>query len=74
MIGFIKGFCRFFYIIFWILNTAFIFSVILVEKKNPVYTFFWIFLIALVPYLGFILYLMFGLSFRKREKQIEYMS
>lgn len=68
MIGFIKGFIDFFTSYFWILNTAFIFSVILVEKKNPVYTFFWIFLIALVPYLGFILYLMFGLSFRKKRK------
>lgn len=49
----------------FIVNTIFILIIIFSEKKGPVYTIFWIFLLILSPYAGFIIYLFFGLSFHK---------
>ena len=53
------------YIIF--VNILFLFTIILLERKNPLYTLFWITLLVLAPYFGFIAYLFFGLSFRKKR-------
>ena len=39
----------------------------MVEKKNPLYTIFWIFLLYLLPYIGFFIYLFFGLTFKKKR-------
>lgn len=46
-------------------NILFLIAIIFLERKRPVYTLFWITLLILAPYLGFIFYLFFGLSFRK---------
>lgn len=52
----------------WFVNIFFILIIILIERKNPLYTLFWIFLLTIIPYLGFTFYLFFGISFRKRRK------
>lgn len=52
----------------WPINLIFIIVVILSERKNTVYTIFWIFLIILFPFVGFVMYWFFGLSFRKRRR------
>lgn len=51
----------------WIANLIFIIIIILIEKKNPLYTIFWVFLLSVFPYLGFFLYLFLGISFRKQR-------
>ena len=58
------------YIVF--INIIFLLIIILLERKRPVFTLFWITLLVLAPYLGFILYLFFGLSFRKKRVVNEY--
>lgn len=52
----------------WIMNIVFIGLLILLERRNPLYTLFWIIVLLLAPYLGFLFYLFFGISFRKRRK------
>lgn len=47
------------------MNGLLILVIIFMEKKRPVYTLFWVTLLLLAPYTGFIFYLFFGLSFRK---------
>ena len=58
------------YIVF--INILFLLIIVLLERKRPVYTLFWITLLVLAPYLGFIMYLFFGLSFRKKRVVNEY--
>ena len=48
-------------------NIFFIVTIIFVERKKPVYSLFWITILTFTSYLGFLMYLMFGLSFRKRR-------
>ncbi|MEG0022823.1 MAG: cardiolipin synthase [Cetobacterium sp.] len=42
--------------------------VIFFERKRPVYTLFWITILLLTSYFGFIMYLFFGMSFKKKNK------
>ena len=51
----------------WIANLFFIIIIIMVERKNPLYTILWIFLLAVIPYFGFFFYLYFGLTFKKKR-------
>src|SRR3712207_2512499 len=52
----------------WIMNLSFILILVLLERKNPLYTLLWAIILSLAPYIGFIAYLFFGISFRKRRK------
>lgn len=67
-----ESFIRFFanYIVF--INIIFVLIIVLLERKNSLYTLFWIVLLSLAPYIGFIAYLFFGLSFRKKRVVVEY--
>lgn len=58
------------YIVF--INILFLLVIVLLERKRPVYTLFWITLLVLAPYIGFIMYLFFGLSFRQKRVVNEY--
>ena len=60
-------FVEFFLHYVWIANLFFIIVIIMIEKKNPLYTIFWIFLLTVIPYLGFFIYLFFGLTFKKKR-------
>ena len=60
-------FVEFFLHYVWIANLFFIIVIIMIEKKNPLYTIFWIFLLYLLPYIGFFIYLFFGLTFKKKR-------
>ena len=51
----------------WVANLFFIIVIIIVEKKNPLYTILWIFILTLLPYVGFFIYLFFGLTFKKKR-------
>jgi len=51
----------------WIANLFFIIVIITVEKKNPLYTILWTFILTLLPYVGFFIYLFFGLTFKKKR-------
>ena len=51
----------------WVANLFFIIVIIMIEKKNPLYTILWIFLLTLMPYVGFFIYLFFGLTFKKKR-------
>ncbi len=52
-----------------IINIILILVMIFLERKEPVYIFAWMFLLLFIPYIGFILYLIFGNGprFRKRK-------
>ncbi|MGL4402590.1 MAG: cardiolipin synthase [Fusobacteriaceae bacterium] len=50
---------------FFIVNIFFVLIIIFSEKKRPVYAIFWVILLILAPYTGFVFYLFFGLSFRQ---------
>lgn len=58
------------YIVFT--NIIFMLIIVLLERRNPLFTLFWIVLLTLAPYVGFIAYLFFGLSFRKKRVVNEY--
>lgn len=58
------------YIVF--INIIFLITIVLLERKRPVFTLFWITLLILAPYVGFVIYLFFGLSFRKKRVVNEY--
>ena len=51
----------------WIANLFFIVVIVLMEKRNPLYTVLWIFILAIFPYVGFFLYLFLGMSFTKER-------
>lgn len=50
-----------------IANLIFILITILIERRNPLYSLFWVLLLIIFPYLGFLIYLYLGISFRKRR-------
>ena len=58
---------QYFFDYIWIANLAFIIIIILIERKNPLYTILWIFLLILAPYIGFFIFLFLGISFKKRR-------
>ena len=60
-------FVEFFLHYVWIANLFFIIVIIMIEKKNPLYTIFWIFLLTVIPYFGFFIYLFFCLTFKKKR-------
>lgn len=51
----------------WIANLFFIVIIVLMEKRNPLYTILWIFILTVIPYLGFFIYLFLGMSFTKER-------
>ncbi len=51
----------------YFVNIFFIITIIFVERRKPVYSLFWITILTFTSYLGFVIYLMFGLSFRKKR-------
>ncbi len=53
--------------IFFILNIIFTILIIFFERKSPVVTWAWIIILNILPYFGFILYLLFGLEARKHK-------
>lgn len=53
------------YLIF--INIFFALVIIFLERKRPEYTLFWVMLLLLTSYFGFIMYLFFGLSFKKKS-------
>lgn len=50
------------------LTVLFVGLVIFMENRNPSSTMAWILILALVPIVGFIFYLLFGQNYRKRRK------
>ncbi|CCU79949.1 Cardiolipin synthetase [Halanaerobium saccharolyticum subsp. saccharolyticum DSM 6643] len=50
-----------------ILNIIFIILLIFFERKDPTATWAWLLILTLIPVLGFILYLFFGLTPKKRK-------
>lgn len=51
----------------WIANLFFIVVIVLMEKRNPLYTILWIFILTIFPYVGFFVYLFLGMSFTKER-------
>lgn len=51
----------------WIANLFFIVVIVLMEKRNPLYTILWILILSIFSYAGFFLYLFLGMSFRKER-------
>lgn len=51
----------------WIANLFFIIVIVLMEKRNPLYTILWIFILTIFPYVGFFVYLFLGMSFTKER-------
>ncbi|MCL1987351.1 MAG: cardiolipin synthase [Firmicutes bacterium] len=54
-------------IIMYLLNTAFGFIVVFYERRNPAVTWAWLMVIAIVPFLGFLIYLVLGRDGRKHR-------
>ncbi|KID49714.1 hypothetical protein C095_02770 [Fusobacterium necrophorum subsp. funduliforme B35] len=54
----------------WIMNLSFILILVLLERKNPLYTLLWAIILSLAPYIGFIAYLFLESVFEKEEKRI----
>ena len=52
--------------VFFVLNLFFGFAIVFLEKKNPSVTWAWLMVLSLVPYFGFLLYLIMGQDSRKR--------
>jgi len=50
----------------FVLNILFAFAIVFLEKKNPSVTWAWLMVLALIPYFGFLLYLLMGQDSRKR--------
>lgn len=51
----------------FVLNIVFAITLIFLERRDPTATWAWILILALLPGLGFILYLFLGIRFRKRK-------
>ncbi|MGL5355414.1 MAG: phospholipase D-like domain-containing protein, partial [Cetobacterium sp.] len=58
------------YLVF--INIIFAAIVIFFERKRPVFTLFWIMILLLTSYFGFVMYLFFGISFKKRRALSKY--
>lgn len=56
------------------INIIFTLIVIFFERKRPMYTLFWITLLLLTSYVGFLAYLFFGLKFYKKRKVMKFYS
>lgn len=56
------------------INFIFALIVLFFERKRPMYTLFWITLLLLTSYLGFLAYLFFGLKFYKKRKVMKFYS
>lgn len=54
------------------INIIFACIIIFYERRRPVFTLFWITLLLLTSYFGFIMYLFFGMSFKKRRNLKKY--
>ncbi len=54
-------------IILSILNFAFAVIVVFIQRKNPATTWAWLMVIIIIPYVGFLIYLLFGLDGRKHK-------
>ena len=52
--------------ILFVLNLVCGFAIVFLEKKNPSVTWAWLMVLALVPYFGFLIYLVLGQDSRKR--------
>ena len=52
--------------ILFVLNLGFGFAIVFLEKKNPSVTWAWLMVLALIPYFGFLLYIIMGQDSRKR--------
>ncbi len=58
------------YLVF--INIIFAVIIIFFERKRPVFTLFWITILLLTSYFGFVMYLFFGVSFKKRRALAKY--
>lgn len=58
------------YLIF--INIIFACIIIFFERRKPVFTLFWIMILLLTSYFGFIMYLFFGMRFKKRIELKKY--
>lgn len=58
------------YLVF--INIIFTVIVIFFERRRPVFTLFWVTILLLTSYFGFIMYLFFGISFKKRRALAKY--
>ena len=56
------------------INFIFALVVLFFERKRPMYTLFWITLLLLTSYFGFLAYLFFGLKFYKKRKVMKFYS
>ena len=52
--------------VLFVLNILFAFAIVFLEKRNPSVTWAWLMVLALIPYFGFLLYLLMGQDSRKR--------
>ena len=50
------------------INIVFALIVLFLERKRPMYTLFWITLLLLTSYLGFLAYLFLDLNFTREER------
>ena len=55
-----------------LVNIIFACIVIFFERRRTVFTLFWITILLLTSYFGFIMYLFFGISFKKRRALAKY--
>lgn len=53
--------------VFFVLNILFTILIIFFERKSPAATWAWIIVLNILPYFGFIIYLLFGLEARKHK-------
>ena len=53
--------------VFFLLNIFFTIVIIFFERKNPASTWAWIIVLNILPFFGFIIYLIFGLEARKHK-------
>ncbi|MEG0069327.1 cardiolipin synthase [Cetobacterium sp.] len=58
------------YLVF--INIIFACIIIFFERRRPVFTLFWITVLLLTSYFGFIMYLFFGMGFKKRRALAKY--
>ncbi len=57
---------------FIIINIIFASIIIFFERRKPVFTLFWITILLFTSYFGFIMYLFFGIRFKKRRELAKY--
>lgn len=67
----LSDFFKLLFDILTILNYLFAVFVVFYERKNPAVTWAWLMVLMLIPWLGFIIYLIFGFEGRKYKKFME---